>query len=401
MNLLPIVILTGARQVGKTTLMHLVKIEGRKLFLNGQNPEIIELFSSYSLIKTYIQAELGNDLSGTIILDEFQFIPDISTSLKLLTDENPGLKFICSGSSSLDMLGKVNESLAGRVRVIPVFSLSFSEYINFFDQELFDKFSRYKLNDPVQILDKRIPNLVDSYLIFGGLPRIALASRYQDKIDLLMDIYQTYLLKDIRNYIRNEEFVGFNKLLKLLALQIGNLININSLSKETSLSYRKTEDYLHILEQMYIIKLLAPFVSNKRKEITRMKKVYFTDLGLRNIVLNDFREIGLRNDKGALFENFVYLEIAKEISRPENITFYRSKDGLEIDFIIDTYKERIPFEAKFQSYTKPKSDPSLVRFSEIENYNKGYIINSGYSGIKEKLAFVPAYFLSKVKISSY
>jgi uncharacterized protein len=399
LNFVPIVVLTGARQVGKTTLMRSLELAGKHLFLNGQNPEIIELFSRYSVITAYLKAELDPDLAGYLFIDEFQYIPDISTMLKLLTDENRGLKIICSGSSSLDIMGKVSESLAGRVRIIPVFSLSFKEYIQFHDIELFEKFRQYKLNDPVEIIDKRIFILMNSYLLFGGLPKVALAFMDSDKIELLSDIYQTYLLKDIRNYIRNEDFVGFNKLLKLLAIQDGNLININSLSKETSLSYKRTEDFLHILEQMYILKLVPPFVSNKRKEITRMKKLYFTDIGLRNMVLNDFREIDLRQDKGAIFENFIYLEIAKEICRPDNIFFYRSKDGLEIDFLIETFKERIPFEVKFQRFSVPKSIPALKRFYEIDPYNRAYVINPDFFGIEDKVNFIPGYFLSKLSVS--
>jgi len=398
LNFVPIVILTGARQVGKTTLMRSFSVEGKSFFLNGQNPEIIELFIKYSVIKAYLKVELDENLDGTLFIDEFQFIPDISTMLKLLTDENPGLKIICSGSSSLDIMGKVSESLAGRVRIIPVFSLSFKEYLLFQDQGLFEKFKQYSLTDPEEIIDKRIISLLYNYLIFGGLPRAALTQKSTDQIELLTDIYQTYLIKDIRNYIRNEDVVGFNKLLKLLSIQSGNLININSLSKESSLPYKKAEDFLNILEQMYIIRLVPPFVSNKRKEITRMKKIYFTDLGLRNVIINDFREINFRLDKGALFENFVYLEIAKEICKPENIYFYRSKDGLEIDFLVDNYKERIPFEVKFHHFTKTRGIPALKRFYQIEPFNVAYLVNPNFSGIDDNIHFIPGYFLSKTGI---
>lgn len=398
LNFVQIVVLTGARQVGKTTLMRSLNPEGKQLFLNGQNPETIELFGKYSVIEAFLKSELDQNLEGTLFIDEFQYIPDISTMLKLLADENPGLRIICSGSSSLDIMGKVTESMAGRVRIIPVFSLSFKEYIQFQDQVLFEKFMHYSIKDPHEIIDKRISMLLEEYLLYGGLPKVALATKITDKTELLDDIYQTYLLKDVRNYIRNEDFVGFNKLLKLLALQNGNLVNINSLSKEAALVYKKAEDFLHILDQMYIIKLISPFVSNKRKEITRMKKIYFTDIGLRNIILNNFQEIAYRHDKGALFENFVYLELAKELSRPENIFFYRTKDGLEIDFLLETTKERIPFEAKFQSFDKPTGIPALKKFNLIETYTNAYLVNADLFGQEDNIIFIPGYFLSKVNI---
>lgn len=206
------------------------------------------------------------------------------------------------------------------------------------------------------------------------------------------------LLKDIRNYIRNENFVGFNKLLKLAAIQNGNLFNINSLSKEASLQYKKTEDFLNILEQMYIFKFIPPFVSNKRKEITRMNKLFFSDLGLRNAILNDFQEITYRLDKGALFENFVFLEIAKELGRLENISFYRSKDGLEVDFLLDTYKEKIPFEAKFQRFNTTSTVSALSKFHQILPYDTAFLVNPDFCGVEDKINFIPGYFLSKVNI---
>jgi uncharacterized protein len=398
LNFVPIVVLNGARQVGKTTLMRSLNPAGKQLFLNGQNPEIAELFSRYSILTAFLKTELDSNLQGTLFIDEFQFIPDVSTMLKLLSDENSGLKIICSGSSSLDIVGKVSESLAGRVRIIPVYSLSFKEYVRFYEEELYEKLLSYKLTDPVEIHDKRIAGLMDDYLLSGGLPKIALAQKLSDKIELLDDIYRTYLLKDIRNYIRNEDFVGFNKLLKLLALQDGNLVNINSLSKETLLSYKKAEDFVQILEQMFIIRLVPPFVSNKRKEITRMKKLYFTDIGLRNVILNDFRDLQLRQDKGALFENFVFLELAKEVSKVENIFFFRTKDGLEIDFLVNTYRKIIPFEVKYQTINRPTSVPSLKRFYQIEPYQKAFLVNPGYYSTEDKIDFLPGYMLSKVRM---
>lgn len=400
LNHLQIVILTGARQVGKTTLMRSLDLEGKQLFLNGQNPEIIELFEKYSVITAYLKRELDQNLDGILFIDEFQYIPDISTMLKLLVDEHPRLKVICSGSSSLDIMGKVNESMAGRVRIIPVFSLSFREYVQFQDQNLFEKFQSYTINDPPEIIDRRILELMEEYLLYGGLPRVALAREISDKTDLLADIYQTYLLKDVRNYIKNEDFVGFNKLLKLLALQNGNLVNINSLSKEASMSYKKTEDFLHILEQMYIIRFISPFVTNKRKEITQMKKVYFSDIGLRNIILNDFQDIAYRYDKGALFENFVYLELMKETDRPENFFFYRTKDGLEIDFLLNTGKGIVPFEAKFQDFEKPRSISALKKLSLIQPSDQAYLVNKNFFGLEENIHFIPGYFLSKVVLKS-
>jgi uncharacterized protein len=130
-TVVPIVLLIGARQVGKTSLMRMFKYEGSSLFLNGQDPEISGLFQKLSQIEDYLKAYLNPDLAGLLLIDEFQFIPGISTMLKLLTDKNEGMKILCSGSSSLDIHQTVEESLAGRLRVIEVLSLSFEEYLKF------------------------------------------------------------------------------------------------------------------------------------------------------------------------------------------------------------------------------------------------------------------------------
>lgn len=130
-----------------------------------------------------------------------------------------------------------------------------------------------------------------------------------------------------------------------------------------------------------------------------MKKIYFTDIGLRNIILNDFQDIEYRHDKGALFENFVYLEVAKELIRPENIFFYRTKDGLEIDFLLNTTRAIIPFESKFQSFKRPQGIPALKKFKLIEPFDSAYLVNKDLGATEDDVIFIPGFFLSKVTIS--
>ena len=204
--------------------------------------------------------------------------------IKLLVDRNPDIKIVASGSSSLDILQNIRESLAGRVRIIKVFSLSFSEYLLFHDDNLFSLYSKYTTDTEFPVIDKRILLLFNDYMTFGGLPRAALANDSSDKMEILNDIYKTYLLKNVRSYIRNEDFVAFNKLLKILSSQTGNMINIHKLSDTIRLSYSRCEEYLSILQQMYIIKLLPPYLTNKRREIAKIKKVFSLDTGLHNII---------------------------------------------------------------------------------------------------------------------
>ncbi len=391
----PIVALIGARQVGKTSLMKMFNVSGAKLFLNGQNPEISEIFQSFSTLEKYLQINLHKKLEATLFIDEFQFISGVSIMMKLLTDKYDKLKIIVSGSSSIDIHQQVKESLAGRIRIIPVYSLSFEEYILFNDQELYNKYRLYSLKDDLKIVDKQINLLFKEYMTYGGLPKIALTKEYDEKISLLKDILQTYLLRDVRSYIRNEDFTGFNKMLQLLAAQIGNQVNVNELSNLSKLPYRKCEEYISLLEQMYILKLISPFSTNKRKEITKMKKVYFYDLGMRNMIFNSFNDIDIRVDKGALFENFTFLELSKHLKQSE-IKYYRTKDGLEIDFIVNDFFKIIPFEVKYKDFEFAKSLKNITDFAKIQSFDNAYVINLTNNQVKGNQNYIPAYFLSKL-----
>lgn len=375
-RLVPIVVLIGARQVGKTSIMKAYPTKDfcNVLFLNGQDVEVAARFQQFSTIEQYLKIYLNAELNGLLLLDEFQFIQGVSTMLKLLTDKYDNLRILCSGSSSLDILQNIEESLAGRVRVIEVLSLSFSEYLLFKDEKLWRLQQELKDgNDDALVAP--LQQVYEEYLIYGGLPRTALTENPQEKVELLNDIYQTYLLNDVRHYIANEHFVSFNKLLRLLAMQIGNLVNVNDLSRESGLPYARCEEYIYLLQKMYIIKLIEPYFTNKRKVIGKMNKIYFCDLGLRNIIYNSFNEIAFRTDNGALFENYVLLELWRNRQASDTIYFYRTQSGTEVDFVLDGPMRKLAVECKFKRLQNPVSIPSLVNFADDEKIKLRYIAN--------------------------
>lgn len=395
-NVVPIVILIGARQVGKTSLMKMYEYDGSKLFLNGQDPEVAGLFEQLSQLETYLKIYLNEALDGLLLIDEFQFIPRVSTMLKLLTDKHENLKVMCSGSSSIDILQHVEESLAGRARMVEVFSLSFAEYLLFNDEKLYQIHSSMNIDEPASALSNTIAALMDEYLIYGGLPRAANAKDPRQKLAILDDIYKTYLLRDVRTYIKNEHTVGFNKLLRLLALQTGNLLNINELSRETGLSYRNCVDYVELLQQMYIIKLVEPYHTNKRSTITKMKKVYFCDTGLRNIINSDFAEIGFRPDNGAIFENYIFLEMLRNLNPGGEIRFYRTRDGAEVDFVVNQVFERWAVECKYKTLDKPSHSKALTVFSEMEQIENRIIVNKTLNTFDQGVKFVQGYLAGTI-----
>ncbi len=394
--LIPITVLIGARQVGKTTILKNLVLSKPSIYLIGQDPQVASIFENYNTAENYLRINLSREIDGFLLLDEFQFINNISTTLKLLTDSFSNLKVICSGSSSLDIIQKVEESLAGRIRIIDVYSLSFFEYLRFQNEEIYNLFTKYNSDTVDEIVDSRIKFFLNEYLLYGGLPRAALIENSESKIKILDEIYKTYLLRDVRSYVRNEDAVGFNKLLILLASQISNMINIQELTNTTGLSYRKCEEYLFLLEQMFIIKLIQPYYTNKRKVISKMKKVYFTDLGLRNMIFANFNELEKRNDSGAIFENYVYLEIMRNIPSYSKIYYFRTKDGTEIDFIIDNLKNKYLVEVKYQEMYKTKSFKNISSFSEIENINKAFIVNKNLNTNVANLKFIQGYLIDKI-----
>ncbi|GHV35079.1 ATPase [Bacteroidia bacterium] len=393
---LPIVVLIGARQVGKTTIMQSFSSGKQSLYLIGQDIDVAELFSSSTLLEQYLQTKLNAELDALLMIDEFQYINNISTKLKVLTDKYPKLQVLCSGSSSLDILQNVEESLAGRVRIIEVLSLSFEEYISFVKPNLLTEFQNLSTNTQSSLLTAPFDILLSEYLLYGGLPRVALATNYEEKTELLNDIYQTYLWKDVKSYIKNEHSVAFNRLLRLLSNQIGNLVNVNNLSKESGLAYNTCEQYIYILEQMYIIKLLEPFSNNRRKEVQKMKKVYFYDTGLRNVIERNFEDLDFRRDKGSVFENHCFLELWRNKGNTDNIKFYRISESSEVDFFVDRMKNKIAIECKYSKYDKPFSINILNKFAEEEGISQKFIINKNFNALYNGTQFIQGIFVGKI-----
>ena len=394
---LPITVLIGARQVGKTSIMKMYPTKGYRntLFLNGQDAEVAERFQKLSTIEQYLSIYLNADFDGLLFIDEFQFIEGISTMLKLLTDKHEKLKILCSGSSSLDILQSIEESLAGRVRIIEVLALSFSEYLLFRDEKLF-QLQQNLVDADDEALVSELQAAYQEYLVYGGLPRTALTMNPEEKVEMLNDICQTYLLNDVRRYVANEHFVGFNRLLRLLATQIGNLVNINELSRESGLPYTDCENYVNLLQKMYVIKLIEPFFTNRRKVIGKMKKVYFCDLGLRNIIYGNFNEMPFRTDNGAIFENEILLELWRNRKAGETISFYRTQNGTEIDFVTESAQRKMAVECKYKHFEKPVSIAALNGFCEEEGISLRYIANINASFEHTKVKFIPGIVCDRI-----
>ena len=332
-----VLIIYGSRRVGKTTLLKKVleSTDWKYKIDSGENIRINQIFSSndFALLSEYVE---GFDL---VAIDEAQEIVNIGKGLKILIDNHPDLKIIATGSSSFDLSQKIGEPLTGRKKVLKLFP--------FAQGELLDHFSKFELK-----------NNLKNYLIFGSYPEVITSDTRQEKTEVLDELVSSYLLKDILTLekIRNPK-VLYN-LLKLLSLQIGNLVSINELAKQLQIDGKTVSRYLDLLEKTFIIFRLGSFSSNPRKEISKKSKYYFFDNGIRNGIIMQFAPLELRNDIGPLWENFMVSEFYKKNSYLklfQQLYFWRNFNGQEIDLIIEKNGKLETFEFKWKK-DKGKDD---------------------------------------------
>jgi len=389
----------GPRQAGKTTLMFLLKeyLEkrgARTLFLSLDIERDKQFFVSQDTLIKKIQLEIGRE-KGYVFIDEIQRKEDAGIFLKGIYDMSLPYKFIVSGSGSVELKEKIQESLIGRKRIFRLNTLSFEEFVNFKTNYKYEK----KLFDFFEIDKKKTRDLFEEYLNFGGYPRVVLEERLEEKLKVIAEIYQSYLEKDISYFLGIHKTEAFTNLVKLMASQIGNLVNFSELSSTLRISTKTVKDYLWYLQKTFILEKVTPFFRNLRKEITKAPVFYFYDIGLKNYALGEFGNLKSL-DKGFIFENFVF-NILKEKTNytSAKIHFWRTKDGAEVDLIINFGKEIIPLEVKYKELTKPEVPRSLRSF--ILNYcpAKAFVINLGLNKKiilnKTEIFFLPFYKLLK------
>ena len=339
-----VLLIIGPRQAGKTTVLHQIENFLKKkndicYFLNLEDPDYLSLLneSPKNLFKIF---PIDVKKKMFLFVDEVQYLNNPSNFLKYFFDEYKGkIKIIASGSSAFYLDKKFKDSLAGRKIIFNLLSLSFKEFLRFKSQNKLLKadFQNLTLSEK----EKIIP-FYQEYLIYGGYPRVVLAP-LEEKEDVLRDIAYSYIKKDIyESNIRQDEI--FYKLFKILANQTGNLINSSELANTLNVSRSAIDNYLYIMQKSFHIILVKPFYKNIRKELTKMPKIYFVDLGLRNLFNNNFRAYQDREDKGQLLENVVLRHLLEKYPR-EQINFWRTIQQKEVDFVING---QIALEVKSQ-----------------------------------------------------
>ena len=310
-----VLVLYGPRQVGKTTLLnsYLKTTTWRYRLDQGDNTDIQDRFSSGSFSQILPIVE-GLEL---YVIDEAQKIPHIGEALKILVDQRSDLRIIATGSSSFELADQIGEPLTSRKHTITLYPLS--------QLELNQTHNRFTLNEQLS-----------SYLRFGSYPRVITASSESDKMNILEELVNSYLFKDILSLKRVKGAKPLRQILELLAHQLGSTVSFNEIATQVGLDVKTIARYLDLLEKTFVIFSLSGFSRNLRSEITAQKKYYFYDLGIRNSLIKQFNPLNLRSDLGQIWENWILLERLKYRSYTNfhaNQYFWRTHTQKEVDLI--------------------------------------------------------------------
>jgi len=374
-----ITVIIGPRQVGKTTLMQmlkdeLVRNEQQTLFFNLDfEPDAYHFQSQQHLINK-IHLEFGHK-NGYIFIDEIQRKENAGLFLKGIYDRKFPYKFIVSGSGSLELKEKIHESLSGRKRLFELFPVSFEEFIHYKTNYKYEK----NLADFIEVENQNLRFFLFEYLNFGGYPRIVTEERKEGKRILMEEIFHSYVEKDLVYFLKIDRPDVFIKLIRLLAIQIGQLVNYSKLSASLGVSVQTLKKYIWFAQKTFIIDLINPFFKNYRKEITKSPVVYFADLGLRNYAVGQMGRYQENEDMGFLFQNFIY-NLLKEKVKPFgwHLHFWRTTDKAEVDLIIDQFQNQIPVEIKFIDLKRTTIRRSLRSFIEKYHPHQAWVINISF-----------------------
>lgn len=328
-----ILLFIGARQTGKTTVLKQVKdfLEKKGEICHFLNLEDFEFLDLLNKTPKNIFKIVAFDLSkkNYVFVDEVQYLDNPSNFLKYIYDEyKDKIKLLVSGSSAFYIDKKFHDSLAGRKRIFNVLTLSFREFLRFKGEKRLSEMSFEKLG----LADKeKILLYYNEYLVYGGFPKVVL-SAMEEKKDVLREIVYSYIKKDVYEAGIRQEDVFF-KLLKILAGQVGSLVNACELACSLGVSKVAIDNYLYVMQKSFHLCFIRPFFRNIRKELTKMPKVYFYDSGLRNFLIDNFNLFRMRSDNGSLLENAVFRQLLERYPK-EEIRFWRTVQNNEVDFIV-------------------------------------------------------------------
>ena len=364
-----ILIITGPRRIGKTTLLQSIrkKITKKSYYFDFTDPATEALWYSFSKEKIVSILEELNLLSSAVIFfDEIQYLKNAGLLLKLFYDYFPQIKVLATGSSSFLFLQNIGDSLAGRKKVISLHPLSLEEITNIRPKN----FWQFKENFSQK---EKLTQILEKILVYGAYPEIFLLKSAQEKKEKLKEIVDSYLFKDLLMIEGVKKPRTIVDLAQLLAYQIGSLINPNELAQTLGIARETVLNYIDLLEKFFIIFRTFPFQKNMRQVIKKKFKVYFYDLGIRNALIGDFSPIEKRADKGFLLENALVLGLKRRIDYERkffSLYFWQDYDGREVDILLKN-QNLYGFEVKWEekSARLPKTP---FKIKEVINFSSSY-----------------------------
>jgi hypothetical protein len=394
-------IIIGPRQVGKTTLLKEIshfcrKSKSKYRYFNLELPADANYFGrDFNVVLIDLCKK-----KGLILIDEFHYLPNATKLFKAIYDAFRGVKIFASGSSAIEMHKHLKESLAGRRRLYRLFPLSFSEWLP-------SKSKSIKLPKDIYAsvnlaTHRRLKKYFEEFVVFGGMPGLVHEKTPEAKKRLLLDLVATYIQKDIKALLREEDILSFNRFLSLLAAQEGSLLSENSASQDLNYSLRQVRKDLAILSQMFLLDMLKPFFTNRGRELKQVNKIYFFCSGIRNAILRDFRILNKRPDKGVLLESFVLHEIQKYLKVSQEIYYWRTREKEEVDFII--VQDRVPIAVEVKSRLEGFEVPQGLKsfFRKYPECQMGVILNDDiYKKIEHQgriIVFAPHYYACMIPL---
>lgn len=398
-----IFIIKGPRQSGKTTILKILKDwliseknvkEKNIIFITFEERDILDKFSLDP--KEYIKSFIGNKNNEKLyfFIDEFQYLKNSGQILKMLYDIFENIKFIITGSSSLELTDKTDKFLVGRVFSFYLWQLNFEEFVKIKSEQLYNVYKEKTthINNFIihnknfsfakkDIFESDFEKLFQEYIIYGGYPEVVKSYDRETKKVILKNIYNTYITKDIIELLKITDYSKFKILVSILSAQIGNIINYNNLSQDTQIYFKELKRYLSILEETYIISFLTPFFTNKISELKKNPKIYFIDIGLRNYIssmLND--NIISRSDLGAIVENTIFCQLKLKEKEEDLylVKYWRTSGRAEIDFILQKSKQMIPIEVKYSLFNSPKISRGFRNFIKEYKPEKALVLTKNY-----------------------
>ena len=324
-----VLVIYGPRRVGKTTLLgdFLAATHFKYKLDSGDNITTHHVLGSqdFTVLREYAA---GYEL---IAIDEAQRIPQVGQGIKILVDQINDMRVIATGSSSFELAGQVGEPLTGRKTMLTLYPVA--------QMELAVQFNNHELRE-------RLPD----FLVFGSYPEVLTASSNADRMRILEELVNSYLLKDILELENVKGPKVILDLLRLVAFQVGNEVSLSELGSQLGIDTKTVARYLDLLEKSFVLFNLRGFSRNLRKEVTRKSKYFFYDVGIRNAVISNFNQIQERNDVGALWENFVIVERLKRRAYEEiyaNQYFWRTWEQREVDFVEEREGKLFGYECKW------------------------------------------------------